>query len=110
MSYWLREVAGWGLVLLGLIIFWTAYNLLLDKRVFEATPLKFVGFIVSRGGIHLLTVAVAAQAARSLPEVVAPTPCRPLRPGGRPFGPTPVQSVMPGPKSRPTHPVVHDLE
>ena len=109
MSYWLREIAGWGLVLLGLIIFWTAYNLLLDKRVFEAAPLTFVGFIVFRGGIHLLKVAVAAQAARSLPEAVAPPPRRPLRPGGRPIGPTPVRSVMPGPKARPSRPAADDL-
>jgi len=100
VSYWLREIAGWALILIGLIIFWTAYDLLLGKRVFEATPLTFVGFVVFRGGVHLLKVAVAAQAARNLPAAVAPAPRRP-RPAGRPVGPTPAKAVLPGPKARP---------
>ena len=105
MSYWLREVAGWALVLVGLYTFWQSYDFLLRKRVFEAGPLSFIGFIVFRGGIHVLKVAVAAQAARNLPAGLTHTPKKPGRPGGRPVGPTPSKSVLPGPHtSRPRQP------
>ena len=46
MSYWAREIAGWLLILVGLIAFYQAYDLLLRKRIFEAVPMTFVGFIV----------------------------------------------------------------
>jgi hypothetical protein len=101
MSYWAREVAGWVLILVGLIVFWNAYGLLLARRVFESGPLVFVGFIVFRGGIHLLKVAVAAQAARALPEESKPATRRSIGPGQRPVGPTPVKSVVPGPRATP---------
>jgi hypothetical protein len=99
MSYWVREIAGWLLVLIGLIIFWQAYQLLLSKRIFEAAPLTFVGFIVFRGGVHLLKVAVAAQAARNAAAPASKS--QPRRPGApsRPVGPTPAKSVLPGPQT-----------
>ena len=104
-TYWAREIAGWVLVLAGLYFFWTAYGLLLNKRIFESTPLVFIGFIVFRGGVHILKVAVAAQAARSLPELARPAARRIARATARPVGPTPASAVLPGPKSgrRPTH-------
>ena len=71
MSYWLREIAGWVLVVIGLYVFLQAYGLLVNKRVFEAGPTVVIGFVVFRGGIHLLKVAVAAQAARKLPLAAA---------------------------------------
>lgn len=101
MSYWAREIAGWVLVILGLTAFWLAYSLLLDRRVFEAAPLTFMGFIIFRGGVHVLKVAVAAQMARSIPEAARPAARRPARPPGRPISPTPTASVVPGPKTRP---------
>lgn len=98
MSYWVREIAGWVLVALGLFAFWQAYDLLLRKRVFEAGPMTFVGFIVFRGGIHLLKVAVAAQAARGVTATAAPAAKR-VRPVARPVGPTPTKTVLPGPQN-----------
>lgn len=98
-AYWSREIAGWVLILTGLFFFLQTYGLLLDKRVFEAVPMAFIGFIVFRGGIHVLKVAVAAQAARSLPEATRPTVRRVARATVRPVGPTPAQAVLPGPKS-----------
>jgi hypothetical protein len=98
MSYWVREVAGWALILVGLAVFLTAYNLLLDKRVIEAAPLTFMGYVVFRGGVHLLKVAMAAQTARHLLQTVNPAPKRAPRLPGRPIGPTPVKSVKPGPR------------
>jgi hypothetical protein len=96
--YWSREVAGWGLILAGLYVFVRTYDLLLDKRVFEAAPMAFIGFIIFRGGIHVLKVAVAAQAARSLPESIRPTPRRIIQATARAAVPTPSQAVLPGPK------------
>jgi hypothetical protein len=100
MSYWLREIAGWALILIGLLAFFEAYNLLLRKRVFEAAPMTFVGFVVFRGGVHLLKVAVAAQAARTLP-LSATQPAKRPRPVARPVGPTVAKAVLPGPQNPP---------
>ncbi len=61
MSYWLRELAGWFLVAVGLWMLYACYELIQDRRLFEAGPLSIVGIIVFRGGIHLLKVAVAAR-------------------------------------------------
>lgn len=103
MSHWAREIAGWLLILVGLIAFYNAYDFLLRKRVIEAVPLAFVGFVVFRGGIHLLKVAVAAQAARSLKVAAAPAVKRP-RTAVRPVGPTASKNVLPGPQNRPRKP------
>jgi hypothetical protein len=63
MRFWVREVAGWLLVCLGLFLFYSCFALLMTDRprIFEAGPLTFIGFVVFRGGIHLLKVAVAAR-------------------------------------------------
>jgi len=98
-AYWSREIAGWMLILAGLFFFWQSYALLLNKRVFEAAPVSFIGFIVFRGGIHILKVAVAAQVARSLPETLQPTGRRVVRTPVRSIAPTEASSVLPGPKS-----------
>jgi hypothetical protein len=98
-AYWSREVAGWALIVIGLVMFGMTYLMLLDKRVFQAGPMVFMGFITFRGGIHVLKVAVAAQAARNLPDTT-PTGRRTARLPTRPIGPTPAKSVLPGPKAR----------
>jgi hypothetical protein len=65
MRFWWREAAGWALVGLGLVTFYRCYTLLVPAgeapRIIEAGPLAFIGFVVFRGGIHLLKVAVAAR-------------------------------------------------
>ena len=101
MSYWAREVAGWLLVAIGLVIFYQSYDQLMRRRIFEAMPLAFIGFIVFRGGIHLLKVAVAAQAARGLGESPA-GPAKRVRPVARPVGPTLPKAVLPGPQHAPS--------
>src|SRR5947209_2065970 len=99
--YWSREVAGWVVILIGLWLFWATYQKLGVKRLFEAAPMAFMGFVVFRGGVHLLKVAVAAQAARSLPEASAqPATRKASRLPTRSVAPTPVKSVVPGPRSR----------
>jgi hypothetical protein len=103
MSHWAREIAGWVLVLAGLFVFYQAYDFLMRKRVIEAVPLAFIGFITFRGGVHLLKVAVAAQAARGLKLAATPVVKR-ARAAVRPVGPTASQNVLPGPQNRPRKP------
>ena len=99
--YWSREIAGWAVILAGLWVFWATYEKLANKRLFEAAPLAFIGFVVFRGGVHLLKVAVAAQAARALPESSAqPATRKASRMPTRTIAPTPVKAVVPGPKAR----------
>jgi hypothetical protein len=62
MRYLWREIIGWALVALGVVIFlWAALLLTLYHGVFEAGPMTIAGIFVFRGGIHLLKVAVAAR-------------------------------------------------
>ncbi len=63
MRFWLRELAGWALVLLGLFFFYICLAMLLSDRplIIRSGPIAVIGIFVFRGGIHLLKVAVAAR-------------------------------------------------
>jgi hypothetical protein len=63
MRFWIRELAGWLLIGLGLYLFFVCYVILVGQgpHLIEAGPLTFIGFIIFRGGIHLLKVATAAR-------------------------------------------------
>jgi hypothetical protein len=61
LHFWVREIAGWCLVVLGLVIFYLCYRMLLREDLFDAGPLTIIGIFVFRGGIHLLKIAVAAE-------------------------------------------------
>ncbi len=100
-AYWSRELAGWALIGVGLWQFWNTYMLLTNRRIFEAGPSAFIAFVIFRGGLHLLKVAVAAQASRSLPESAQPQTRKASRMAVRSVAPTPAKSVLPGPKTRP---------
>lgn len=64
MSVVLREIAGWVLLGVGLAAFGVCYFVfLLQKRVVEGAALGVIGFVIFRGGLHLLKVAIAARAA-----------------------------------------------
>ena len=84
MTYWLREIAGWLLVVLGLWLFLTVYDFCQNRWIFEATILTVVAVFVFRGGIHLLKTAVAARLCQQTSEELAaparPTVTRPARP------------------------------
>jgi hypothetical protein len=93
MRAWLVEtVAGWLLVLLGLFIFYLCAGFLLDRpapHIVEAGLLTGIGFLIFRGGIGLLKVAMAARVSlqaqsrlEDRPAVHARTPAG--RPSNRP--------------------------
>ncbi len=68
-----REIAGWLLVALGLGTFGlTFYLLIAYTMIVQAGPMVAVGFIVFRGGIHLLKVAIAARICQPNIEVRKP--------------------------------------
>lgn len=81
-----REIVGWLMLGMGLFIFYICFMMLVaDKpRIIAASPLAIIGFMVFRGGIHLLKVAAAAQvclaARKPMPEKPAPALTEPARP------------------------------
>jgi hypothetical protein len=91
MSFWLRELAGWLLVALGLYVFLIVATEMLNPAIqwaqyLEAGPMILIGFILFRGGIHLLKVAVAARIC-TLPQAEPNPPAE--KPTRRPPRPTP---------------------
>jgi hypothetical protein len=79
MMYWVREIAGWLLVGLGILIFVTVYEFCERRWIFEAGILMIAGIFVFRGGIHLLKVAVAARVCQQAQQKLAPAPAPPRR-------------------------------
>jgi len=63
IHFWIREILGWVLVILGLYVFLVCLAVLLrpNPSILEAPALVIIGIVVFRGGIHLLKVAVAAR-------------------------------------------------
>jgi hypothetical protein len=91
MRFWLRELAGWLLVLLGLYLFLIVTTDLLNPaipppRFLQAGPMIMIGYIVFRGGIHLLKVAIAARVCMSAQAEVTRQSREPAR---RPVRPAP---------------------
>jgi hypothetical protein len=75
MRFWIRELLGLFLILLGLyFFFWCIDILLAEGKILEAPILAIIGVFVFRGGIHLLKVAVAARLATS----IVPAPAKPI--------------------------------
>jgi hypothetical protein len=75
--FWVREVAGWALLVLGLWLFYVSYFVLLKNGyIVQSGPTVLMGIVVFRGGIHLLKVAVAARVCQQAPLVAPPKPAR----------------------------------
>jgi hypothetical protein len=75
--YWIRELAGWVLVALGLFIFYVCVAVLLSEHGFlEAIFLTVIGVIVFRGGLHLIKVAVAGRVCREAQRATLEPPTR----------------------------------
>jgi hypothetical protein len=97
-----REILGWVLLGTGLAIFALCYFVFLrERRVFEAVPTAFMGFVVIRIGLQVIKVGVAAQVAAEFRPAkggaVRPAN-RPILLGGSPADPTP--NVIPGRDNR----------
>ena len=69
--FWLREIAGWLLVALGLFGFYVCFVLILYRQILEAGSATVISVVMFRGGIHLLKVAVAARVCMQAAEKVA---------------------------------------
>jgi hypothetical protein len=81
MRYWLRELAGWLLVGLGLFVFYLVYLFGLKHLLTEMWMLGIIGIFIFRGGIHLLKVAVAARVCQQAQDRLYPAPQPPGRAG-----------------------------
>jgi hypothetical protein len=71
MIFWVREIAGWVLMALGLAAFWEVVDLgrKWEDGSYVTIPmiaLTVIGVFLFRGGIHLLKVAVAARICREV--------------------------------------------
>jgi hypothetical protein len=82
--FYVREVVGWALMVLGLWLFYQSYTFVVNKNYIGSGPTVLMGIVVFRGGIHLLKVAVAAKVcqqapAETRPSAVRPQPVRPQR-------------------------------
>ena len=92
--FYIREVIGWALMVLGLWLFYQSYVFLMNKMIIQSGPTVLMGIVVFRGGIHLLKVAVAARVCQQAPVETRPTASRtlPVRPQRR-------ATVVPGRRS-----------
>ena len=82
--FYVREVLGWVLMVLGLWLFYQSYVFVVNRNYVGSGPTLIMGIVVFRGGIHLLKVAVAAKVCRQAPvearlPAVRPQPVRPQR-------------------------------
>ena len=65
--FWVREIAGWLLVLCGLYLLRMALVFLMDletPRIVEGAILSFAGLGVMRAGIMLVRISTAARVCR----------------------------------------------
>jgi hypothetical protein len=72
MSFWLREIAGWALLVLSLVMVFLVYVFCQRRMIFEVWPWALVTIIVFRGAIHLLKVAVAARVTQQAQDRLYP--------------------------------------
>ncbi len=79
MRFWIREIAGWLLVVAGLLSFLLVYSMCERRMFFEVWPTAIFGIFIFRGGIHLLKVAVAARVCLQAQERLYPAPVLRLR-------------------------------
>jgi len=73
MTAWLRELAGWLLLGVGLAIVALTYMMLVNRLIIEGFILAVVGVVVFRAGVGLLKVAVAARAMLDVKREMAAT-------------------------------------
>jgi len=80
LIYWIRELAGWALLVAGLVVFcfvpsqWAGFA---GGHYVEGVALTVIGVFLFRGGIHLLKIAVAARMCREAQDRLYPAPVGP---------------------------------
>jgi len=71
--FWIREIAGWALIVLGLWLFYVSYFVLLrNGYIIQSGLTVLMVLVVFRGGIHFLKVAVAARVCQQAPMEARP--------------------------------------
>ena len=95
MRFWIREIAGWSLMGVGLFVFYGVYEMALTGHYFECLPWLILAIVVFRGGIQLLRVALAVRACQEAQLPISERPraagaaARPAIPGrNAPLGQT----------------------
>ncbi len=74
IAFWFREIAGWILVGLGLLVFLEALSYLSNSKWTAAILASSIAFMIYRGGMALIRIATAARlASRWLEAKEAPT-------------------------------------
>ncbi len=66
MGLWIREIIGWVLVVLGLVLIAFVLHLAVNRSVIEAAALSLPATIVFRAGISLVKIATAGRIAAAL--------------------------------------------
>jgi hypothetical protein len=99
MTLWLREILGWLLLGIGLAVFLLVYQSLSARRIIDCIPLTFIGFVIFRGGMHLIKVATAARLARSPSLPASASKTMPMVALSRKYEP-PINSTVPGQDAR----------
>jgi hypothetical protein len=76
MMFWVREILGWLLIVLGLYVFYLAMQILLIEgpRILEAPFFVAIGFFVFRGGLQLVKVSVAGRVCLQAQKVALQEP------------------------------------
>ena len=76
VGLYVREIIGWILLALGLTFFYESLKLIKPSGgyvplVVEGFIAAFMGFVVFRGGLQLVKVAIAARVVRPEPKAVS---------------------------------------
>ena len=61
-----REIFGWTLILVGMILIWFVFSLAINRQVLEAGALSFPSIIVFRSGIGFVRMTTAGRIAKQL--------------------------------------------
>lgn len=72
MGFWIREIVGWLLLLLGIYGYWIALAFLAAQpsRLIEGATTAFMSTMLFRGGLLLVRISAAARAVlQSKPKI-----------------------------------------
>lgn len=61
MFFWIREIAGWILVIIGLGLVLLALSFLSDRQVVEGGVATMAAIFIFRGGLLLIRISTAAR-------------------------------------------------